>query len=136
MTNRPDPHPPAPPRVHHLALGAVDVEGVAGFYASLFGLRERTRHHDGDGALRSIWLELDGGAVLMIERRSAAPRPKPAGVDDGLFLLAFSGDEADREAFAARCHGRGVAIEDRTAHTLYVRDPEDNRVAFSSHPLR
>lgn len=118
-------------KIHHLALGAVDVDGLASFYATLFDLRERTRHHLADGTLRSVWLDLDG-AVLMIERRDVGPRPKPAGVDDGWFLLAL---RASLAGFEQRCHQLGVVIEDRTAHTLYVRDPEQNRVAVSDHPL-
>ena len=56
---------------------------VAAFYRDLLGLREIARHHEADGSLRSVWLDL-GGPVLMVERggepaaarrRASAPAP-------------------------------------------------------------
>lgn len=121
-------------KIHHLALGAVDVDGLSSFYAALFDLPERTRHHHADGALRAVWLDLEG-AVLMIERRDADPREKAPGVDDGLFLLSLRAGPDGLAGFEQRCQKMGVVIENRTAHTLYIRDPEQNRVALSDHPL-
>ncbi len=46
-------------RLHHLALTCRDVPGVADFYARLLGVEELKRHHDEEGSLRSIWLQLD-----------------------------------------------------------------------------
>ena len=51
--------------LHHLALGARDVERVASFYLDLFGLPELARHHDAAGELRSVWLGLGGSAGVM-----------------------------------------------------------------------
>ncbi len=115
--------------LHHVALGARDVETVAAFYRDVFGLPEITRHRAGDGSLRSIWLDL-GNAILMIERTQAPPR-RVEGVGAGAFLLAF---RVTRETRAALERALG-AIESRTEHTSYARDPEGNRVAISSYPL-
>lgn len=119
-------------RLHHVALGAHDVEGVARFYRDLLGLPEIGRHDDADGALRSIWLDL-GGPILMVERTREPPR-RVDGVGAGPFLLAISVSVEDRRALEAALEAGGAAVESRTAHTSYARDPEGNRVAISHYP--
>ncbi|MBN2195689.1 MAG: VOC family protein [Polyangiaceae bacterium] len=120
--------------LHHLALGAADVERVAAFYREVFRLHERTRYHTEAGLLRSIWLDL-GNVILMIERSAEAPR-RVDGVGRGPFLLAFRIEAAERDAWEARMAAAGAAIEARTLHTSYARDPEGNRVAVSAFPER
>ena len=119
-------------RLHHLALGAHDVEGIARFYCEVLGLSEECRHHTEDGSLRSIWLDL-GGARLMIER-TVAERPWVEGVGKGAFLIAIGGTEQERAAFEAAVKAAGSVIEERTAYTSYARDPEGNRIAVSNYP--
>ncbi len=127
--------------LHHLALGARDVAALAAFYRDWFALPEVARHHDapaadatgGSGALRSIWLDL-GGAILMIER-TTEPARRVEGVGAGPFLLAFAIAPDERAAFEARLAAGGVAVEARTGHTSYFRDPEGNRCAVSHHPI-
>ncbi len=123
----------ASPTLHHLALGAHDVEGVAAFYRTVFLLPEVARHAESDGPLRSIWLGL-GSSVLMIERSTAEPR-RVEGIGSGLFLLAFHIAETERASWEERLLAAGAAIESRTAKTSYARDPEGNRVAVSFYPL-
>jgi len=126
--------PPIPgPRLHHLALGARDVERVAAFYRDLLGLRELARHCTPRGDLRAVWLDL-GGAVLMIERSHARPR-RVVGVGAGAFLLAVAADTRRRDAMERSLAAAGVAVEERTEHTIYFRDPEGNRAAVSSYPF-
>lgn len=120
--------------LHHVALGARDVERVATFYRDLLGLPEVVRHHQPDGTLRSVWLDL-GGPVLMIERTEEPPRPV-AGVGAGLFLLALARTPEECEVCELALAAAGIRVESRTAHTRYFRDPEGNRVAVSAHPLR
>ena len=119
-------------RLHHLALGARDVEGVAKFYCHFGGLAERARHFDEAGHLRSIWLELDG-AILMIERTTASPL-RVDGVGSGPFLLAFTVDASERARVEAELRTLGHSIDARTDFTTYTRDPEGNRVGFSHYP--
>jgi len=121
-------------KLHHLALGARDVERVASFYRDLLGLREVTRHHEPGGRLRSIWLDL-GGPVLMVER-TEEPARRVEGVGAGPFLLALTAEPEMRDALVRSLPAAGFPIESRTEHTLYFRDPEGNRVALSCHPLR
>lgn len=121
--------------LHHVALGANNVEAVAEFYRQFFALKELVRHADGAGELRSIWLELAPGAVLMIERTAAPPR-RIDGIGAGPFLLAFGvADQAERATRAAALHAAGYEIEAETGFTSYTRDPEGNRVALSCYPL-
>ena len=129
----------APPRLHHIALGARDVARVAAFYRDTFGLPERARHHYAigerfAGTLRAIWLGLGGESVLMIEH-SEAPLRRVEGVGAGPFLLALHVDEDEREDLEARLEDAGAPIEARTTFSSYARDPEGNRVAISHYPL-
>jgi catechol 2,3-dioxygenase-like lactoylglutathione lyase family enzyme len=120
-------------KLHHVALGARDVERVAAFYRDLLGLAEIVRHHQPDGTLRSVWLDL-GGPILMVERTGEPPRPV-AGVGAGPSLLALALSPAECEACEQVLDAAGILIESRTVHTRYFRDPEGNRVAVSAHPL-
>jgi len=121
-------------KMHHLALGARDIERVAGFYRDLLGLREVCRHHEPGGALRSIWLDL-GGPVLMIER-TEEPARRVQGIGAGPFLLALAAAPSERSVLERSLGASGFPVDSRTEHTIYFRDPEGNRVAVSSCSLR
>jgi catechol 2,3-dioxygenase-like lactoylglutathione lyase family enzyme len=113
-------------RVHHLALRAGDLEAVRRFYVEVFGLREVR-----DARPRSVWLALDGPAVLMIEARGEGERPYPEGSAE---LVAFAVTEPERAAIRAKARALGC-FDGETAHTVYLRDPEGRRVGASSYPL-
>lgn len=120
-------------KLHHVALGANDVETVAGFYCDLFDLAELRRHTYASGELRSIWLDL-GAGVLMIEHTERT-RARCEGVDAGTFLLAFERTPEERVVFEQRLDAAGIAVESRSDFSTYFRDPEGNRVAVSCYPL-
>ncbi len=119
--------------LHHLALGAQDVETLAAFYVKAFGLRTVATHSHSDESVRSIWLDI-GGAVLMIEPTSAAPH-EVTGIGAGPFLLAFTVPQPLHTERIATLAALGAPVEDRTPTTTYHRDPEGNRVALSHYPL-
>jgi catechol 2,3-dioxygenase-like lactoylglutathione lyase family enzyme len=121
-------------RLHHVALGARDVERVAAFYRDLLGLAETARHRGPDGTLRSVWLDL-GGATLMVERTAEPPR-RVEGVGAGPFLLAIRASRVEVEGLVRALAERGFPIESRTPGTVYFRDPEGSRVALSAYPDR
>lgn len=123
----------APARLHHVALGARDLERVAAFYRDLLGLREVARHHGPAGRLRSVWLDL-GGPVLMVEL-TQEPQAPIEGAGAGLFLLALAYPPPERDRLERALAESGFPAESRTEHTVYLRDPEGNRVALSSYPL-
>jgi catechol 2,3-dioxygenase-like lactoylglutathione lyase family enzyme len=109
--------------IHHLALRVADPERSLVFYAGLLGLPELRRFQE-SGAVRSIWLRA-GDTVVMLEKRLAG-NGQAAGSGH---LLAFA--VPDLPAWERRLAAAGVAVEERTAHTLYLRDPDGHRVGLS-----
>lgn len=120
---------------HHLAIQVRDVEGVAAFYRDVLGLTEQQRHLREDGSLRAIWLSLGTDGFLALEECTGPladddfRRPTP-----GFHLLALRIDAGARADVERLLADRGVTVVHRTRWTLYVRDPEGNRVGLSHHP--
>ena len=120
---------------HHVAIQVHDLERVTAFYRDLLGFPELTRHHRPDGSLRSIWVGVPGGGFLALEAAEGAPSDEPFRHGrPGLLLLAFRIPRAARAATVAAFASAGVALEHETRWSVYVRDPEGNRVALSHHP--
>lgn len=110
-------------RIHHVALRVADCARAARFYRDLLGLPELRRRDDGT----AVWLAA-GDAVLMLETAL-----RGAGADAGSgHLLALAVDALG--PWEARLAGAGVAIVDRTEHTLYFQDPDGHRVGLSVFP--
>ena len=120
---------------HHLALQVRHLEPVTTFYRDVLGLAELQRHYRADGTLRSVWVGVPGGGFLALEEVGGDPPSTPFRHEQpGLFLLALRIAPQER-ARAVEALGRaGVAVEHETRWTVYVRDPEGNRVALSHHP--
>lgn len=118
---------------HHLALLVEDLPRAEAFYAGLLGLPvlRRWPAEDARGD-RSVWLDA-GGLVLMLERAdpAAARRAEGAG---GWHLFALAIAPVDRAAVRGRLEAGGHPVEAETGFTLYVRDPEGNRVGLSHWP--
>jgi len=110
---------------HHLALRVADVERAIGFYGGLLGLSVRRRLPEADGRLRSAWLQT-GSLVLMLERQLRGEGP----TSGSGHLLAFT--VTNLPAWEKRLTGAGVALDDRTPNTLFVRDPDGHRVGLSN----
>lgn len=120
--------------LHHLALGARDVETLAHFYQDIFELERLQTHHNDQGETRSVWLDLRPG-ILMIEKSAQeTQRLEPMALGKGPFLLAFSLDEKGEDRFLNKLKSHQISLEGRTPATLYFRDLENNRVAVSSYP--
>lgn len=128
--------------IHHLAVKLHDLERAIPFYRDVLGFPEQQRHHREDGSLRSVWLDVGQGAFLALEEvepgsgaATAASRAEEGdGERPGWHLMAFRIRPQDREQVAAHLAAHGVEIIRRTRWTLYVRDPEGNRVGLSHHP--
>lgn len=122
------------PVFHHLAIQVTDLPRAERFYCDVLGLSVRTRWpwDDGRPGERSIWLSL-GDGFLALETCDDEPAPAHDFRDPhaGLHLFAISIRAAERAAWEARL---GMAIVHRTRFTLYVRDPEGNRIGLSHHP--
>lgn len=116
----------APVQLHHIAIRVHDLERCLAFYRDVLGLRELSRPRAG-----SVWLAL-GDAILMLEHTPADPASETFETErPGLHLLALSIPSGERERWERKLRGK---IVHRTQHTLYVRDPEGNRVGLSHFP--
>jgi catechol 2,3-dioxygenase-like lactoylglutathione lyase family enzyme len=113
-------------RIHHLALRVRDPERSLAFYSGLLGLQV-LRRNQADSGLRSVWLRA-GDAILMLERELVGTGPS-AGSGH---LLALAVD--DLEGWETRLLRAGVAVDGRTEHSLYLRDPDGHRVGLSRFP--
>lgn len=114
--------------IHHLALRVANLEHALAFYAGVLDLPEVRRHHNPDGTWRSVWLRA-GGTLLMLETELAPP----GATEGSAHVLAFAVD--DLIAWEQRLTAAHVPIIGRTAHTLYVSDPDEHRVGLSVHSL-
>lgn len=111
--------------IHHIALRTDHVEVVAKFYQQNFGLHEHQRFLTDQQTLRSIWL-LSGSVIVMVEQRAPdEPRVDPRSLE----FVAFALTPDEFALWLAR--PEHPAIEDRTANTLYFRDPDGRRVGVS-----
>lgn len=126
---------PAPAGVHHLAIAVRDLTATTSFYRSVLGLPvlRRWPATDGGSTERAVWLDLGAGAFLALER-TAAGVPARDDQTPGLQLLALRIDVAARDEWERRFAGAGVPVVHRTAYTIYVRDPEGNRIGLSHWP--
>ena len=111
--------------IHHVALRVADCARARRFYSELLGLPEVRRRDDGS----AVWLQA-GDALLMLE---TSLRGSGASHGSG-HLLALAVD--DLPAWEARLAAAGVVIVDRTAHTLYLQDPDGHRVGLTVYPSR
>ena len=121
--------------LHHVALQVRALAPMVAFYRKVLGLSFLAEHLGPDGTPRSVWLGLPGG-FLALEAVTGAP-PTPASFRNevpGWFLVALRISASDREHVRAELARARVAVEHETEWTLYVRDPEGNRVALSHHP--
>ena len=121
--------------VSHVAIAVRDLPACEAFYTSVLGLPVERRWPLIQGGDRSVWLDLGGGAFLALERADSLPAgPRPPGPTQGYVLLALTIGVADRPAWEESLAAAGVPIVRRTPYTLYVEDPEGNRVGLSHWP--
>jgi len=120
---------------HHLAIRCARLEACERFYREVLGLPVLRRWPGDDGRERSVWLGLGDGGFLALERgeEQAEARswkdPRP-----GLHLVALRIEPGARAAWEAKLAAASVEVVDRTRWTIYLRDPEGNRIGLSHHP--
>ncbi|HSY40158.1 MAG TPA: VOC family protein [Polyangia bacterium] len=130
----------APGGVHHVAIAVRDLEALEAFYAGVLGLPILRRWPaPGDEKRdRSVWLDLGSGAFLALERVADAEVPGEGATPPdralGYLMIALAITPAARADWEARLAAAGVAIVHRTDYTLYVADPEGNRIGLSHWP--
>jgi catechol 2,3-dioxygenase-like lactoylglutathione lyase family enzyme len=127
---------------HHLAIQVRDLAAVERFYGEALGLRVTRRWpwRDGRPGERAVWLALgereeDGFLALEVVSDGPTATEDPTrATRPGLHLVALRIERAARDAWERRLAAAGVLVEARSAFTLYVRDPEGNRVGLSHFP--
>jgi catechol 2,3-dioxygenase-like lactoylglutathione lyase family enzyme len=120
---------------HHMAIQCEGLERCERFYREVLGLPVVQRSAGADGRERSVWLGVGGGAFLALERAGQEPGARPwTDPRAGLHLVALRIEAGERSAWEARLAAAGVEVVGRTRWTLYLRDPEGNRVGLSHHP--
>jgi glyoxylase I family protein len=133
----------APGGVHHVAIAVGDLEAAEAFYTGVLGLPilrrwPMTGEETGDEKRdRSVWLDLGEGAFLALERvvdAKVALAGAPGDRTQGYLMIALRITQAARPEWEARLAASGVAVVDRTPYTLYLVDPEGNRVGLSHWP--
>lgn len=121
-----------------MAIQVHDLARVEPFYRDVLGLAviKRWPATDGNGE-RSVWVDSGDGSFFALEvvasNRTALTDDERA-EEPGLHLLALRIGADERAAWEQRLAAAGVTIYQRTRHTLYVRDPEGNRIGLSSYP--
>jgi catechol 2,3-dioxygenase-like lactoylglutathione lyase family enzyme len=123
-----------PAAVHHIAVKAVDLPAMERFYCDVLGLSvvRRWPAPEGDGD-RSLWLDLGAGAFLALER--AGQLRSPLGEEEpGLHMLALRITREERTAWLDKVGRAGVAVYRQTDYTIYIKDPEGNRIGLSHWP--
>lgn len=130
----------APGGVHHVAIGVRDLAACEAFYAGVLALPVLRRWPAAGGAgERAVWLDLGRGAFLALELERAGGELESAGAAPperplGYLMIALGIPRAERAAWEARLAAAGVPVLHRTDYTLYVADPEGNRIGLSHWP--
>ena len=128
----------APKGLHHLALQVTDLPSAERFYCGLLGLKvlKRWPWPDGSPGERSLWIALGaGGSFLALEACDGEREPQRFhDARPGLHLVTLAIDAKDRRRWAERLSAAGFPVVHESAFTLYVHDPEGNRVGLSHHP--
>jgi glyoxylase I family protein len=130
-----------PLTLHHVAIQCRDLAVCERFYREVLGLPVARRWPGEGGGDRSVWLSTGPEGFLALERADGPDQPAaqvaPRPFRDhqpGLHLLALRIAPAERAGWEARLSAAGVEVVHRTRWTLYVRDPEGNRIGLSHHP--
>jgi glyoxylase I family protein len=124
-----------PLALHHVAVQCADLASCERFYQEVLGLPVVRRWPGEDGADRSVWLGVGDGSFVALERASERPLEAPRREGrPGLHLLALRIPAEERARWEARLAEHGVPVVHSTRWTLYLRDPEGNRIGLSHHP--
>ncbi|EPG73245.1 hypothetical protein LEP1GSC058_2540 [Leptospira fainei serovar Hurstbridge str. BUT 6] len=108
--------------IHHIAIATDHPDLLKIFYDRLPGIEFEKDNLLSDGSIRSTWFRC-GEALIMIEREEFRKGPQ---------ALVFDAKSSDiKKQIEMQL---GDKIEDRTEYTIYLRDPDGNRIGYSSYP--
>lgn len=127
--------PIAPLGVHHIAVQCADLPAMVRFYDKVLRLRVERRWQTEQGEERSVWLR-SGRTVLALERCEGQAYELPWQTETpGLHLLALEIAWQNREVWRSWLAYHETPVVFETQWTMYVRDPEGNRVGLSHFPF-
>ena len=117
-------------RVHHIAIQVADLAAMSAFYRDLLGLTETKAARDG-----VTWFTA-GEIILMLEPVNGAIRDEVfASSTPGLHVVSFGIDVATRDAWKEKFATRPILLERETPYSLFIRDPEGNRIGLTHFPV-
>ena len=117
--------------IHHIAITSKFPERLSEFYGDLPGLMKIKENRENE-IIRSVWFGFKSSAsILMIERGD--DRAPHALVFD--LVRSFSIDSDKNKITFEMGHILSL-IESKTEYTFYFRDPDGNRLGYSSYPER
>jgi glyoxylase I family protein len=120
--------------LHHVALRCADLGRCEAFYRDVLGLPVLRRWPGEGSADRSVWLSA-GPGFLALERASSGAAAGPfEDTPPGWQVVALGIARAERPQWESRLAAAGVAVARRTPYSLFLQDPEGNRVALSHWP--
>ena len=122
---------------HHLAIQVRDLAAAERFYVETLGLKVAKRWpREGGPGERSVWLSVGAGEEFLALELCDAERPPTPFRDPhgGLHLLSLRILASDRAEWEQKLAALGIEIVHRTRWTLYLRDPEGNRLGLSHYP--
>ncbi len=126
---------------HHLALLVFDIPRAQTFYADVLGLPVLKKWLRDDQSLRSVWMDLGHGRFLALEQAesedssSSIPTIQPfQQKDSGWHLFALTIEVKDREIWKDHFRRNEIPIVHESAYTIYIQDPEGNRLGLSHYP--
>lgn len=126
-----------PSGVHHVAIQVRDLPACERFYRDVLGLPFLRRWPLAEGpGDRSVWLDLGQQSFLALELVTALQPCEifPSDTQPGFFVLALRIGREERAAWRQRLAQMDVAIYRESSYTLYLKDPEGNRIGLSHFP--
>jgi protein-L-isoaspartate(D-aspartate) O-methyltransferase len=96
---------------------------------------KRWTYEDGRPGERALWLSAGPDIFVALEHATQPARPADFRDPEArLHLFALRISPGDRAAWEQKLLEAGVPVVQRSRWTLYVRDPDGNRIGLSHHP--
>jgi len=122
--------------LHHMALVSSDVERTIRFYQDLleFPLTEIFENRDYPGS-NHFFFDIGNGNLLAFFDFPGLDVGPYAEVLGGLHHVAISVDRPTWERLRAKLDTAGVAYQEESGSSLYLRDPDGARLELLADPL-
>jgi catechol 2,3-dioxygenase-like lactoylglutathione lyase family enzyme len=122
--------------LHHMALLSSDVERTIRFYQDLleFPLTEIFENRDYKGS-NHFFFDIGNGNLLAFFDFPGLDLGPYAEVLGGLHHVAISVDRATWERLRGKLDAAGVAYQEESGASLYLRDPDGARLELLADPL-